>query len=102
MNVHEAAIRRNLESYGVFAATERLLMELGRRGADRQAMHEVIRNQSLKAWADVQEGKANPLKNLLSADPEILRYMSADEILRCLDASDYYGDAPEMVIRILG
>ena len=102
MNVHEAAIRRNLESYGVFAATERLLMELGRRGADRQAMHEVIRNQSLKAWADVQEGKANPLKNLLSADPEILRYMNADEILRCLDASDYYGDAPEMVIRILG
>ena len=38
MNVHEAAIRRNLESYGVFAATERLLMELGRRGADRQVL----------------------------------------------------------------
>ena len=102
MNVHEAAIRRNLESYGVFAATERLLMELGRRGADRQAMHEVIREQSLKAWAAVQEGKVNPLKNLLSEDPEILRYMNDDEILRYLDASDYYGDAPEMVIRILG
>ncbi|MBQ9810697.1 MAG: adenylosuccinate lyase [Spirochaetales bacterium] len=101
MNVHEASIRRNLESYGVFAATERLLMELGRRGADRQAMHEVIRNQSLKAWADVQEGKANPLSVNLSEDPEILRYMSADEVLRCLDASDYYGDAPKMVIEIL-
>ena len=102
MNVHEASIRRNLESYGVFAATERLLMELGRRGADRQAMHEVIRNQSLKAWADVQEGKANPLSVNLSEDPEILRYMSADEVLRCLDASDYYGDAPKMVMDIIG
>ena len=102
MNVHEAAIRRNLESYGVFAATERLLMELGRRGADRQAMHEVIRNQSLRAWADVQEGKANPLSVNLSEDPEILRYMSADEVLRCLDASDYYGDAPKMVTDIIG
>ena len=102
MNVHEASIRRNLESYGVFAATERLLMELGRRGADRQAMHEVIRNQSLKAWADVQEGKANPLSVNLSEDPEILRYMSADEVLRCLDASDYYGDAPKMVTDIIG
>ena len=102
MNVHEASIRRNLESYGVFAATERLLMELGRRGADRQAMHEVIRNQSLKAWADVQEGKANPLRVNLSEDPEILRYMSADEVLRCLDASDYYGDAPKMVMDIIG
>ena len=102
MNVHEASIRRNLESYGVFAATERLLMELGRRGADRQAMHEVIRNHSLKAWADVQEGKANPLSVNLSEDPEILRYMSADEVLRCLDASDYYGDAPKMVTDIIG
>ena len=102
MNVHEASIRRNLESYGVFAATERLLMELGRRGADRQAMHEVIRNQSLKAWADVQEGNPNPLKHNLSEDPEILRYMSADEVLRCLDASDYYGDAPKMVTDIIG
>ncbi len=102
MNVHEASIRRNLESYGVFAATERLLMELGRRGADRQAMHEVIRNQSLKAWADVQEGNPNPLKHNLSEDPEILRYMGADEILRCLDASDYYGDAPKMVTDIIG
>ncbi len=102
MNVHEASIRRNLESYGVFAATERLLMELGRRGADRQAMHEVIRNQSLKAWADVQEGKANPLRVNLSEDSEILRYMSADDVLRCLDASDYYGDAPKMVTDIIG
>ncbi|MBQ3697983.1 MAG: adenylosuccinate lyase [Spirochaetales bacterium] len=102
MNVHEASIRLNLESYGVFAATERLLMELGRRGADRQAMHEVIRNQSLKAWADVQEGNPNPLKHNLSEDPEILRYMSADEVLRCLDASDYYGDAPKMVTDIIG
>ena len=101
MNVHIAAIRRNLESYGVFAATERLLMELGRRGADRQQMHEVIREQSLKAWAEVQEGKSNPLKELLAADKSILKYMGSDEVARCLDASDYYGDAPQMVLNIL-
>ena len=101
MNVHIAAIRRNLDSYGVFAATERLLMELGRRGADRQQMHEVIREQSLKAWADVQEGKSNPLKELLAADKSILKYMGSDEVARCLDASDYYGDAPQMVLTIL-
>ena len=101
MNVHIAAIRRNLDSYGVFAATERLLMELGRRGADRQQMHEVIREQSLKAWADVQEGKSNPLKELLAADKTILKYMGSDEVARCLDASDYYGDAPQMVLSIL-
>ena len=102
MNVHEATIRRNLEVFGVFAATERLLMELGRRGADRQQMHEVIREQSLKAWADVQEGKANPLVELLSSEASVLKYMSKDEVIAILDASDYYGDASAMAMKIIG
>ena len=101
MNIHEASIRRNLESFGVFASTERLLMELGRRGADRQVMHEVIREQSLKAWACVQEGKANPLSDLLCSEASILEFMDKDEIAQCLDASDYYGDAVLMTERII-
>ena len=102
MNVHEATIKRNLEAFGVFAATERLLMELGRRGADRQAMHEVIREQSLKAWAAVQNGEANPLVDLLSSETSVLKYMTKDEVIAILDASDYYGDAPAMAEKIIG
>lgn len=102
MNVHEAAIRRNLESFGVFAATERLLMELGRRGADRQEMHEAIRNLSLRAWAEVQEGKPNPLPELLASDASILRFMKRNEVLACLDASDYSGDASKLALKIIG
>lgn len=60
MTVHEEAVGRNLNAYGLFAASERLLMELGRRGADRQAMHELIRNHSLKAWEAVRSGKEIP------------------------------------------
>jgi adenylosuccinate lyase len=101
MNVHEATIRRNLEAFGVFAATERLLMELGRRGADRQEMHETIRENSLKAWAAVQEGKPNPLVELLESEASILKYMTKEEVLSCLDASDYYGDAPRMAKAII-
>ena len=101
MNVHEATIRRNLEAFGVFAATERLLMELGRRGADRQEMHETIRGNSLKAWAAVQEGKPNPLAELLGQEASILKYMTKEEVLSCLDASDYYGDAPQMARAII-
>ena len=102
MNVHEGAVSRNLAAYGVFAATERLLMELGRRGADRQAMHEVIREASLKAWDAVQDGKDNPLVGLLSSDKAVLVYMKADEVVSCLDASDYYGDAARIAMKIIG
>lgn len=101
MNIHEATIGRNLSSYGVFAATERLLMNLGKRGADRQMMHEVIRQESLKSWACVQEGKENPLIGLLSSNEEILKYMTCDEVVGCLDASDYYGDAADITMEIV-
>ncbi len=64
---------RNLATYGIFAATERVLMELVRAGADRQAMHERIRRHSLAAWQALQAGGPNPLLALLTADPAVLR-----------------------------
>ena len=95
MNFHSEATRRLMDNYGIFASTERLLMELGRRGADRQAMHETIREESLKAWALVQIGKDNPLKDNLASDEEVLKYLSKEEVLKLLDASDYIGDSVE-------
>ncbi len=93
MSIHTGAIERLMASYGLFSATERLLMELGKRGADRQEMHEVIREASLSAWASVQEGKANPLKENLEKDERILKYLKEEEIDSLLDASAYTGDA---------
>ena len=94
MTIHEEAVGRMMSSYGMFSATERLLMELGRRGADRQEMHEVIRQASLKAWAQVQEGGENDLGRTLMADERILEYITQDEIASLLDADSYVGDAP--------
>ena len=102
MNIHSTATERLMSDYGIFAATERLLMELGRKGADRQEMHEVIREESLAAWQSVQEGKGNPLKNNLMKDERIREYLSESEIASLLDAHDYTGDAAlrtEMVIK---
>lgn len=93
MQVHSAATKRLMDNYGIFASTEKLLMELGKHGADRQEMHEVIREESLKAWALVQEGKENPLKESLSEDKRIRSYLGKEEILKLLDASTYTGDA---------
>ena len=101
MNVHSAATRRLMDGYGVFAATERVLMETGKRGGDRQKMHEIIREESLKAWALVQEGRENPLKENLMENPEILTYLSKDEIAKALDASDYTGDAEKRTMMVV-
>jgi adenylosuccinate lyase len=98
IRINDEAIARNLVVYGVFAATERVLMELVRRGADRQEMHEVIREHALAAWDKVQSGDGsgeNPLPELLSTDKRIQRYMSSRRVLELLDASAYVGDAPQ-------
>ena len=94
LRVDEAALARNLERYGAFAATERVLMAAVRAGADRQAMHEIIREHSMAAWADVAAGRPNPLPGRLAGDTRLTGYLDADRVLLLLDASEYVGDAP--------
>jgi adenylosuccinate lyase len=93
--VDEAATQRTLERYGVFAATERLLMELVRAGASRQEMHHVLREHSMAAWQAIRGGAPNPLIESLSADPAITTYLPAGQVRGLLNAADYVGDAPE-------
>lgn len=94
MSVHITAIKKNMNNYGIFAASEKLLMHLGKRGANRQDMHEVIREHSLKAWAAVQEGEANNLADALTDDKRVLKYITKEDALALLDANEYVGDAP--------
>ena len=95
LNIWPDAIARNLKTYGVFAASERLLMEAVKAGGDRQHLHEVIREHSLTAWAAVQHGDPNPLSDLLASDPEFTSLLASDDIISLLDASDYVGEAPQ-------
>jgi len=100
LRIEDGAITRNMAVYGLFAATERLLMELVRQGADRQEMHEVMREHTMRAWAELQAGATggrtgNPLPALLSKDERIAAYLSPDRVLDLLDASAYVGDAPQ-------
>jgi len=95
LNIHDEAIARNVAAYGTFAATERLLLELVKAGADRQAMHEVIRAHAMAAWQEVWAGEPNPLADRLAADPQALRYVDAGRVRELLDATGHVGDAAE-------
>jgi adenylosuccinate lyase len=95
LRVDQEAIARNLTTYGAFAASERVLMELVKAGADRQAMHEVLRAHSLTAWAAIQEGRDNPLPAVLADDSQLQAYLSHDRILSLMQAEGYVGNAPQ-------
>ncbi len=94
LQVNEAAVARNLGAYGAFAATEPVMMELVRSGADRQVMHELIRGHCMAAWTAVAAGEANPLPQLLASDPEIRQFISEARVLELMDVTGYIGDAP--------
>jgi adenylosuccinate lyase len=92
--VHTGNIERNLSTYGVFAATETLLMELVKAGADRQEMHERIRQHTMAAWESIQKGEENPLIKRLSGDSALVAFLPAERIGGLLDAVHFIGDAP--------
>ncbi|MHB0857593.1 MAG: adenylosuccinate lyase [Anaerolineae bacterium] len=95
LRVGREGMARNLETYGPFAATEPLLMALARAGADRQAMHERIRERSMAAWTVVQRGEANPLADLLSVDEAITAYLEPQQVLSIIAQGAGVGDAIE-------
>lgn len=93
MDIHLQSIQRNLDIYAPFACTERVLMALTKRGADRQDMHERLREHALFAWQVIQSGQPNPLISRLQADEEILRWIAANEIETLSRVSNYTGIA---------
>lgn len=95
LTVDEVAVNRQVRVYGVFSATERVLMEATRRGANRQHVHELIRTHSLTAWEALQTGQPNPLSTLLMEDATLNQVLSAEEVGALLDASAYVGIAPQ-------
>ncbi len=101
MQIHDVGVKKNLDAYGPFAATERVMMECAKAGGDRQELHEIIRTYSLTAWAAIQHGKPNPLVSLLQQDAEITKYLSAEEVANCMKASGYVGMAPVYAKKVL-
>jgi adenylosuccinate lyase len=78
--INEKKIKYNLEQYAPFSATEITIIVAVKKGADRQEMHEVLREISMKAWEEVANGNKNP---------------SEKEIEESLDVKSHVGDAPE-------
>jgi adenylosuccinate lyase len=100
LKIDRSGVDRNFAIYAPFAATERLLMALVKAGADRQVMHEVIREHALAAWAEVSAGRSNPLIEALCADPRIAQFIEPAAVSSLLDARGYVGDAPQRARQI--
>jgi len=94
--VRPAVIRKHLEEELPFMATEAVLMRAVRKGGDRQAIHERIRQHSVAAGERIKgEGRENDLVQRMMDDDEI--GLSQDEMEEALDPMLHVGRAPQQV-----
>ncbi|MCL4508656.1 MAG: adenylosuccinate lyase [Chloroflexi bacterium] len=105
LDVDRGALQRNLDRFGPFAGTERLLMAwVQQRGFSRQELHELIRHAALEAWDALQEGKPNPLVDRIAVRAlESGQFKESyptvrAEVARLLDPSGHVGTAPERAL----
>ena len=100
LQIDETAIARNLDLYGPFAATERVMMASVKAGANRQEMHALIRSHAVKAWVKINGGGNNPLIEDLCSEKGLTKYLSAQEIRHLMTVMTYIGDAPGRARRL--
>ncbi len=92
--INERKIHKNLETYWPFSVSEIVLIEAVKKGANRQKMHEVLREISLKA------GEGNSVEDLLVSNPEIAKFLKPTEIDQLLDAKNHIGNAPKKALEL--
>lgn len=95
LKVNQSAIAQNLAIYAPFASTERVLMALVKAGADRQEIHELLREHAMAAWSEVRSGQPNPLQTLVVNDPNLTRFIPPDKIQALMQVDSYTGIAPQ-------
>ncbi len=97
--VHPAVVERHLREELPFLASEHLLMDAVKRGADRQDAHERLRVLARRASERIHAGEPNPLRGLLAEDP--LFAGGAGDLERLLDPRRYVGRASEQVVEFV-
>ena len=105
--VYPKVIEKHLMAELPFMATENIMMDAVKRGADavkaggdRQELHERIRQLSMEAGKNVKEqGGDNNLLELIAADPAF--GLSLEDLKKAMEPSRYVGRAPRQVEEFL-
>jgi adenylosuccinate lyase len=94
--LYPKVIEEHLRKELPFMATENILMAAVKKGGDRQALHERIRQHSLEAARRVKEkGQSNDLLERIARDPAFS--LTEEELDDLMKPDRYIGRAPQQV-----
>ena len=89
LRVNEKVVEKVTMEYLPFIATENIMMEAVKKGANRQEAHEIIRQCSMAAVDKMKKGESFDLLSDLAGRPEMK--LSKDDIKGILDPALYTG-----------
>ncbi len=95
--VYPRRMRQNLELTGGLIYSQRLLLALVDRGAQRTAAYEAVQRGAMQAW----RGGAR-FQDLVAKDPFIARHLKPAEIEACFDPRQYVREVKTIFRRVFG
>ena len=107
--VYPDNMMKNLNLTGGLVFSQRVLLELPKKGVSREDAYKIVQRNAMKVWEEIQKGKA-PLneKNeslfleYLLKDEELNKYLSKDEIKSLFDYNYYTRNVDKIYKRVYG
>jgi adenylosuccinate lyase len=93
--VYPERMQRNIDFTGGVIYSQRLMLELVRRGVPRVQAYEVVQRLAMTAW----NGTAS-FRDLVAKDPLITHHLNAKEIADCFDPGAYTRDVAAILKRV--
>ena len=93
--VYPANMKRNLELTGGLVYSQRLLLLLIEKGAQRKESYEAVQRNAMASW----NGSGN-LQELVSKDPFIAQYLKKSEIAGCFSPKYYLRHVDQIFRRV--
>ncbi|MCZ6173085.1 adenylosuccinate lyase [Campylobacter ureolyticus] len=107
--VYPENMMKNLNLTGGLVFSQRILLELPKKGISREDAYKIVQRNAMKVWADLQNGKKAIdennhslfLQNLLK-DDDLKANLSDEEIKQCFDYSYYTKNVDRIFKRVFG
>ena len=107
--VYPKNMMKNLNLTGGLVFSQRILLELPKKGVSREDAYKIVQRNAMKVWGDLQEGKAavnNKGESLylqyLLADNELVGLIGEAAIRECFEFSYYTKNVDSIFQRVFG
>ncbi len=105
--VYPENMMKNLNLTGGLVFSQRVLLELPKRGVSREDAYKIVQRNAMKVWNEIQQGKS-PLNEkgeslfleYLLNDKELRKKLSEDDIRECFDYSYYTKNIDKIFTRV--